>query len=79
MLYRIHQIGQETGRWPLAVLKDTILYSSNEDDPQIAWPGKPEHFSTRLGSYKHEGSALMSEQVAYFTGKGYRGKFGLER
>ncbi|MGB8403483.1 MAG: hypothetical protein WCE30_05300 [Mycobacterium sp.] len=74
IIHNIIQIGNATGRWPLAVLKDTVLYASNDPDPAAAWPGTPEKYGRRFGQYKHEGSALMSDQVHYLTGKGYDGK-----
>jgi len=74
IIHNIVQIGNATGRFPLAVLKDTVLYASNDPDPASAWPGTPEKYGRRFGQYKHEGSALMSDHVKYLTGKGYDGK-----
>lgn len=74
IVHNIVQIGEATGRWPLAVLKDTVLYASDDPDPATAWPGTPEKYGRRFGQYKHEASALMSEHVHYLTGKGYDGK-----
>lgn len=79
LIYRMLQIGDDSGRWPLAVLKDTVLYSSDEADPVKAWPGKPELLSPRVGHFKVEGIAPMAEQLPFFRGGGYEGKFGLER
>lgn len=74
IVHNIVQIGNATGRWPLAVLKDTVLYASEDPDPASAWPGPSEKYGRRFGQYKHEGSALMSEHLQYLTGKGYDGK-----
>lgn len=74
IIHNIVQIGNATGRWPLAVLKDTVIYASNDPDPASAWPGTPGKYGRRFGQYKHEGSALMSDHVHYLTGKGYDGK-----
>lgn len=75
ILRRVTQIGNQTGRWPVAILKDTIFYTSNEPDPQKAWPGKPEHYGKGLGQYKHEGLANLADVRPYLTGDGpFRGK-----
>lgn len=75
ILRRINQIGQDTGRWPVAVWRDTILYTSDEADPTKAWPGKPEHLGRGLGQFKCEGSATMIDHRQFLTGVGrYEGK-----
>ncbi|MEE3755225.1 hypothetical protein [Mycobacterium intracellulare] len=74
IMHNIVLIGKTTGRWPLAVLKDTVIYASDDPDPQSAWPGASDKYGRRFGQYKHEGSALMSEHAQYLTGKGYDGK-----
>lgn len=79
IIRRIHQIGRDTGRWPVAISKDTVLYTSDESDPIAAWPGKPEQFGRGLGQYKYEGSAPLREHLQYLTGEGrYEGKASLE-
>lgn len=78
MLYRIEQIGQASGRYPVAVLKDTILYTSDVADPLEAWPGEAKLLGRGLGQYKPEGSAPMSEHLPFLTGGKYEGKAGLE-
>lgn len=71
ILRRILSIGQTTGRWPVAVFTDTLLYTSTEADPIAAWPGDPKHLSRSAGMYKPEGSAPLSEVRPHLTGKGF--------
>ena len=71
ILYRIEQIGREHGRWPVAVLKDTLVYVSDDPDPVTAWPGGSKTFGRGLGQYKWEGSALLAEHRDFLTGSGY--------
>jgi hypothetical protein len=74
IMYRIAKIGEDSGVWPVAVTKDTVLYVSDERDPQLAWPGDQKQFGRGFGNYKPEGSALLSDHLQYLDGKGYRGK-----
>lgn len=74
IMYRIAKIGEDSGVWPVAVTKDTVLYVSDERDPQLAWPGDQKQFGRGFGNYKSEGSALLSDHLQYLDGKGYRGK-----
>lgn len=79
IIRRIVQIGNETGRWPVAVKQDTILYTSNEIDPEKAWPGRPRDFGRGLGQYKPEGFAFLNEHLQFLTGEGrYDGKDHLD-
>ncbi|HEY5856332.1 MAG TPA: telomere-binding protein [Aldersonia sp.] len=71
IIYRIEKIGREQDRWPVAVLKDTIVYVSDDPNPVTAWPGGPEVFGRGLGHYKWEGSALLAEYRQLLTGPGY--------
>ena len=41
IIYRLHQIGERTGEWPLAVATDTVVYASDNPDLVTAWPGDP--------------------------------------
>lgn len=79
IVYQLDRIGQHTGRWPLAVTTDTVLYASDDPDPVSAWPGEPRLFGRGFGRYKPEGSALMAEHVEHLTGDGYRGRDALIR
>ena len=54
IVYRLHQIGEKTGQWPLAVATDTVLYASDDPDPVTAWPGGPQSFGRGFGQYKPE-------------------------
>lgn len=79
ILRRIHKIGKETGRWPVAIIADTILYTSDEADPAKAWPDSNKGLSRNLGQFKHEGSALLAEHIQFLTGEGrYVGKEHLQ-
>lgn len=75
IIRRIHQIGAATGRWPVAISKDTVIYTSDNPDPIASWPGKPEHFGRGLGQYKYERSGVLAEHLQFLTGRGrYEGK-----
>jgi hypothetical protein len=77
IVYRLDQIGQQTGKWPLAVATDTVLYASDDPDPVTAWPGGPESFGRGFGQYKPEASGLLAEHLEYLNGRDYRGKRAL--
>lgn len=77
ILRRIHQIGRDTDRWPVAAVADTIVYTSDEADPIAAWPGDPQQLGRGLGEYKPEGSALLADHVKFLNGGRYRGKESL--
>lgn len=72
--YRLQQIGERTGQWPLAVATDTVLYASDDPDPVTAWPGGPDTFGRGFGQYKPEGSTLLAEHLDFLNGRDYRGK-----
>lgn len=74
IVYRLQQIGDKSGRWPLAVATDTVLYASDDPDPVSAWPGDPSTFGRGFGQYKPEGSALLADHLDYLNGRDYRGK-----
>lgn len=74
ILRRIHQIGRDTDRWPVAVVADTIVYTSDEADPIAAWPGDRKHLGRGLGEYKPEGTARLADHLEFLTGGRYRGK-----
>ncbi len=74
IIRKIRKIGNETGRWPVAVYKDTVLYTSNESDPKLAWPGAESEFGYGLGQYKAEKSGFLSDQIQFLDGFNYRGK-----
>lgn len=50
-----------TGLSPLAVSRDTIFYAVATDDPQAAWPGKPEKYGTGPGQWKPTGIAHLEQ------------------
>lgn len=67
MLRKIRTIGETTNVWPIGVWIDAILYASDDPDPITAWPGKPTDLGTGLGQLKHEGTALMADQVTHLS------------
>ncbi|GAA4659632.1 hypothetical protein GCM10025779_27390 [Arthrobacter cryoconiti] len=71
IIRRILDIGEKTGRWPVAVYTDTILYTSNEADGAKAWPGGEATFSRKAGMYKLEGTAKLADLKKYLTGNGF--------
>lgn len=79
ILRRVFQIGEDTGRWPVAISKDTLVYTAPTADADAAWPGKPEHYGRGLGHFKYEGSAELAEHAHFFTGtaRPYEGKSDL--
>lgn len=77
IIYKLQQIGADSGRWPLALITDTVLYASNDPDPVSAWPGDAKSFGRGFGQYKPEGSALLNEHLEFLTGHNYRGKQAL--
>ncbi|WP_170963540.1 hypothetical protein [Cellulosimicrobium cellulans] len=74
ILRRVARIGQETGRWPVAIVTDTVLYTSPDPDPVASWPGGERWYGRELGRYKHEGSVELAAHLEYLTGDGYKGK-----
>lgn len=72
--YRIIEIGQATGRWPVAVSQDTVLYVSDDPNPETAWPGGARTFGRGFGKYKPEASALLADHLEHLNGGVYRGK-----
>nr|WP_260860836.1 hypothetical protein [Mycobacterium tilburgii] len=74
IVYRLQQIGEKIGQWPLAVATDTVLYASDDPDPVTAWPGGPESLGRGFGQYKPEASGLLAEHLEHLNGRDYRGK-----
>lgn len=78
IIYALAQIGEATGRWPLAVVTDTVLYASDDPDPVASWPGRKDKYGRGFGQFKHEGSAMLSDHLQFLIpGKTYRGKASL--
>jgi hypothetical protein len=79
IIRRVNKIGADTGRWPVAISRDTIIYTSNEADPDLAWPGEQRNYGRGLGQFKYEASALLSDHLEFLTGVGrYEGKAHLD-
>jgi hypothetical protein len=74
---RVRKIGEDTGRWPVAITTDTVLYTSSEPDPENAWPGGKAWWGRDLGKYKPEGSARLQDHLEFLTGGPYKGKDAL--
>lgn len=75
IIRRIRQIGEATGRWPVAVVKDTVIYASDDVEAVTAWPGESDHYGRGLGQFKYEASATVRDLGQYFTGEGnFQGK-----
>lgn len=78
IIYAVNQIGETTGRWPIAIVTDTVLYASDDPDPIASWPGRKDKYGRGFGQYKHEGSAMLADHLQYLVpGKTYRGKAAL--
>lgn len=43
----------------MVVSRDTVLFAVDTDDPEQAWPGKPEKFGTGAGQWKPVGVAPL--------------------
>ncbi|WP_069162848.1 hypothetical protein [Nocardia altamirensis] len=88
IVHTIVKVGETTGEWPVAVTKDTIIYTSDNPDPVTAWPlfahdeaavaANPAVRPTLgrgFGQMKPEASGLLAPQLDGYFGKGmYRGK-----
>ncbi|WP_280453987.1 hypothetical protein [Nocardia brasiliensis] len=88
IVHMIVKVGEATGEWPVAVTKDSILYTSDDPDPVTAWPmyardaaavaANPAVRPTLgkgFGQMKPEASGLLAPQLDGYFGKGaYRGK-----
>lgn len=79
ILRMIVKIGETTGEWPAAVDHDTIIYLSDEPDPDKAWPGPAESYGRKFGQYKPERHGLLADHLEYLNGKTYRGRLFLKK
>lgn len=77
----IHTIGAATadqrsglGVWPVAWDNDTVVYASNDPNPQTAWPGEAKRLGTGIGQMRWEGSAMLQDHLEYLTGDKWLGK-----
>ena len=79
IIRRVLANAERTGRWPVAIEKDTVVYTSDHIDPLEAWPGDPAWFGRGLGQYKYEGSDPLAHHAEFLNGDGsYKGKKYLE-
>lgn len=74
LLRKIVKYGTATGRWPVAVVTDTVIYASDDPNPVTAFPGDPKDLGRGLGKFRPERSGRLAEHEKYLTGKGYQGK-----
>ena len=73
----VARTGRDYDRWPVAIVTDTVVYTSNEADPIKAWPGDPKKLGRALGQYKPEGTALLADHLQYLTGGRYTGRLAI--
>lgn len=74
LLRRVIGIGKATGRWPVAIKKDTLVYTSDDPNPVTAWPGGQDTYGRGLGKYKAEGSCPLADQLPFLAGGHYQGR-----
>lgn len=74
ILRLVNKIGTEHGRWPVAIDKDLILYTSDVADPLEAWPGEANKLGRGLGQYKPELTGNLADVLPHLTGAAFRGK-----
>jgi hypothetical protein len=74
IIYRITQIGEATGCWPLAVHHDTVVYACDDPDPVTAWPGAAKNFGRGFGQYKPEGSTLLADHLQFLDREGHKAR-----
>ncbi|PPF32680.1 telomere-associated protein [Pseudoclavibacter sp. AY1H1] len=74
ILRLVNKIGTEQGRWPVAIDKDLILYTSDVADPLEAWPGETNKLGRGLGQYKPELTGNLADVLPHLTGAAFRGK-----
>ena len=77
ILRRVLSIGRASGRWPVAIKKDTIVYTGNDPNPVTAWPGQEKDYGRGIGQWKHEGTSPIADQLPYLAGGPYRGRDNL--
>jgi hypothetical protein len=74
--------GTATGRWPVAIDNDTLLYTSDDPDPVSAYPGsrggggKRDTWGRGIGQYKWEGSAVLADHLEFFEHGTYLNRDG---
>ncbi len=79
IIRRVLRNAESTGRWPVAIEKDTIVYTSDTVEAAEAWPGDAKWFGRGLGQYKYEGSDSLEHHAQFLTGDGtYKGKKHLD-
>jgi hypothetical protein len=77
LLRRAHSIGEKAKVWPVAMLKDSIAYVSDEPDPVKAWPGDAKNYGRGFGQLRAERSGWVADQAQFLTGGPWRGKLEL--
>lgn len=79
IIRRVLRNAETSGRWPVAIEKDTVVYTSDTIEAADAWPGDPKWFGRGLGQYKYEGTDTLEHHAQFLTGEGsYKGKKHLD-
>lgn len=65
----VHQVGTGTGRWPLAIVRDSLWYAADTPEADAAVPEGLSLHPTQLGKYKHEGVATLDEAMPFLRGE----------
>ncbi|MDO5067596.1 MAG: hypothetical protein Q4D96_09990 [Propionibacteriaceae bacterium] len=68
LLRSIVKIGNESGRWPVAILSDSVAYTSDEADPVADWPGDRRKYGRGIGSFRAEYTGALGPHLKYLTG-----------
>lgn len=68
LLRSIVKIGNESGRWPVAILSDSVAYVSDNPDPVADWPGDVKKYGRAIGSFRAEYSGKLGPHLKYLTG-----------
>lgn len=62
------KIGRESGRWPVAILTDSVAYTSDNPDPVADWPGDAKKYGRSIGSFRAEYTGELGPHLKYLTG-----------
>lgn len=68
LLRSIVKIGNESGRWPVAILSDSVAYTSDNPDPVADWPGDTKKYGRAIGSFRAEYTGELGPHLKYLTG-----------
>lgn len=68
LLRSIVKIGNQSGRWPVAILSDSVAYTSDNPDPVADWPGDAKKYGRAIGSFRAEYTGELGPHLKYLTG-----------